>query len=493
MESMNAAAYLLATGQDSATALECGAERLTYAELRDAVARAAGAWRARGLAQGERVLVFAPDGIAWAIAYLGAIWAGGVAVGLNSRLFERELTVVLSESGARFIWCNESSRLLLERLLAKVSDPPKLVIDTEWSAALGAAGTVAAAELPQDAPALWVYTSGTTGLPKAVMHAQRSVIGSADFAREILGLCAEDRIYASSKMFFAYALGNSLCAGLRLGAAVIIDSEWPTAERVAEIVERHRPTVLFSVPTLYLKMLQAKVAMRIAAAGVRRFVSAGEALPAAVRRDWREATGVAPVSGYGASETVVLVFYCDDDSATLKPSPRLEYRMREGNDDAAPRRMWLRHPSIALGYWRRPEAERDSFADGWFSPGDLFRRREDGALELCGRDDDMLKISGQWVSILDVEQALLGASAGCVEGLAAVGFDNAEGLVSIALFVVPAAGQEREAQACLDAAIEKLPKLKRPRLVKWVSELPLSATGKLQRRKLKDQYLASAA
>mgnify|MGYP001585873190 CR=1 FL=1 len=490
---MNAAAYLLATGEPSAIALECGAERLSYGELRAAVAHAAGAWRARGLEQGERVLVFAPDSIAWVIAYLGAIWAGGVAVGLNSRLFERELSVVLSESGARFIWCNERESALLERLLADVADPPQLVIDAKWNADLAAAGAVPAAELPEEAMAIWIYTSGTTGVPKAVMHAQRGFIACADFAREVLGLGAHDRIYASSKLFFAYALGNSFCAGLRLGATVVLDSEWPTAERVAEVVERHRPTALFSVPTLYLKMLQAGVTARLAAAGVRRFVSAGEALPAAVRREWREATGVAPVSGYGASETVALMFYCDDDSALLKPSPRLEYRMREGADGAAPRRLWLRHPSVALGYWQRPEAERDSFADGWFSPGDLFRRRDDGTLEFCGRDDDMLKISGQWVSILDVEQALLAASAGCVEGLAAVGFDNAEGLASIALFAVAAQGHETQARERLDAGIAALPKLKRPRFVKWVSELPLTATGKLQRRKLKDLYLGGAA
>ena len=439
------------------------------------------------------MLIFAPDGIAWVIAYLGAIWAGGVAVGLNSRLFERELSVVLSESGARFIWCNESSRALLERLLATIADAPRLVIDAQWSAALDAAPALAAAEMDEDAVALWVYTSGTTGLPKAVMHAQRCVIASADFARDILGLGAQDRIYASSKLFFAYALGNSLCAGLRLGATVILDSEWPTAERVAEVVERHRPTALFSVPTLYLKMLQSGVAARLAAAGVRRYASAGEALPAAVRRNWREATGVAPVSGYGASETVVLVFYCNDDSAQLKLSARVEIRARDSANDASPQRMWLRHPSIALGYWRRPEAERDSFADGWFSPGDLFRRRDDGSMELCGRDDDMLKISGQWVSVLDVEQALLGASAGSVESLAAVGFENAEGLVSIALFAVAAPGQDALARERVNAGIAALPKLKQPRLVKWVGELPLTATGKLQRRKLKQQLAGSAA
>jgi len=490
---MNAAAYLLAIGKAGSTALECGAERLSYGELREAVRRAAGAWRARGLAQGERVLVFAPDGIAWAIAYLGAIWAGGVAVGLNSRLFERELTVVLSESEARFIWCNESSRALLERLLANIPNPPRLVIDAEWSAQLASAAPMAAAEMSDDAPAMWIYTSGTTGVPKAVIHAQRTVIASADFAQQILGLDAQDRIYASSKMFFAYALGNSFCAGLRLGAAVILDTEWPTAERVAEVTERHRPTALFSVPTLYLKMLQAGVAPRLRAAGVRYYGSAGEALPSAVRREWREATGVAPISGYGASETVALMFYCDDDSTRLKPSARLEYRIRDGSDATAPQRLWLRHPSVALGYWRRPEAERDSFDEGWFSPGDLFRRHEDGSLELCGRNDDMVKISGQWVSILDVEQALLGATAGCVDGLAAVGFENAAGLVSIALFAVAASGQEAQARERLAAAIAVLPKLKQPRLVKWVGELPLTATGKLQRRRLKDLYLTEAA
>lgn len=490
---MNAAAYLLATGQASAIALECGAERMTYDELRSAVERGAGAWRARGLKQGERVLVFAPDGIAWVIAYLGAIWAGGVAVGLNSRLFERELLVVLSESGARFIWCNESSRALLERLFADIADPAQLVIDAQWSESLPAAEPVAAAELPDDAPAMWIYTSGTTGVPKAVVHAQRTFIASADFARAILGLSAQDRIYASSKMFFAYALGNSLLAGLRLGATVILDPEWPTAERVAEIAERHRPTTLFSVPTLYLKMLQSGVAARLVAAGVRHFVSAGETLPPTLRRGWQDATGVAPVSGYGASETVALVFYCGDDSMKLKPAPRLEFSTRDGAEDETPQRLWLRHPSVALGYWRRPEAERDSFSDGRFSPGDLFRQCDDGYVEFCGRDDDMLKISGQWVSILQVEQTLLAASAGSVESLAAVGFDNAEGLVSIVLFVIAAQGQESLARERIDAGIEALPKLKRPRLVRWVSELPLTATGKLQRRKLKQQFLASAA
>lgn len=488
---MNAAGYLLFAGADEAIALECGKMRISYGELRVAVRRAAGAWRARGLGQGERVLVFAPDGIEWVIAYLGAIWAGGVAVGLNSRLFEKDLRVVLNESGARFIWCSAGSQALLGGLLAGASEAPRIIVDSDWAAGLGEASQILAHDQPEDAPALWIYTSGTTGIPKAVVHAQRCVLAAGTFAREVLGLGPGDRIYATSKLFFAYALGNNLFGGLAIGATVILDSEWPTAERVAEVVESHRPTVLFSVPTLYLKMLQAGVAARVAAAGVRRYVSAGESLPASVRRQWLEATGVAPVSGYGASETIVLVFYCDDDSAALKISPLTQFRFPEGSDSKAPRRLQIRHSSVALGYWKRPEAHQDGFADGWFSPGDLFCLRADARIEFCGRDDDMLKISGQWVSILDVEQSLLGAAGESLRALAAVGIDNVDGLIEIAVFAVATPGREQEADLSLCAGIEALPKIKRPRLVKWVQELPLTATGKLQRRKLKDLILSA--
>lgn len=491
---MNAAESLLSEGDDGRIALECGDSLTSYSALRDAVGRAAGAWRGLGLQIGDRVLVYAPDSVDWVIAYLGVIWAGGVAIGLNSRLFEKELSVVLADCGARFIFCDPSSVAALQRLLRGDSTAPGIVTQDEARALWSAAAAIPAEQRPADSPALWIYTSGTTGLPKGVIHAQRAVTESAGFAKTVLGLDAGARLYATSKLFFAYALGNALFAGLRLGGTVILDSEWPTPERVGEIVERHRPTVMFSVPTLYLKILQAGSTRRLARAGVRHFVSAGEVLPASVRRLWQDATGIAPVSGYGASETIALVLYCNDDSALLSPSPMVELHPRGGGAETGemPQRIWLRHPSVALGYWKRPQAESDSFADGWFSPGDLFRRAGAGAWEFCGRDDDMLKISGQWVSVLEVEQSLLSCAAGSVQQLAAVGYTSAEGLGSIAVFAVAAAGQESEARARVEAGIATLPKIKRPRLVKWINEMPVTATGKLQRRKLKDLYLADA-
>jgi acyl-coenzyme A synthetase/AMP-(fatty) acid ligase len=488
---MNAAESLLSTGDDRQIALECGEARMTYSELRDAVRRAAGAWRRAGLRTGDRVLVYAPDSIDWVIAYLGAIWAGGVAIGLNSRLFEKDLSAVISDCGARFVFCDSAGAAMLRRLLGAQSCAVSIVTQDEAHSLWDSAAAIPAEQRPEESPAFWIYTSGTTGVPKGVVHAQRAVIETGSFAQSVLGLDARARVYASSKMFFAYALGNALFGGLRLGGTVILDPEWPTAERVADMVERHRPHVMFSVPTLYLKMLQAGITWRLG--GVRHFVSAGEALPPNVRRLWKEATGIAPVSGYGASETIALVLYCNDDSKLLSLSPGVELRVAAGSPDIGktPQRVWLRHRCVALGYWQRPQAEADSFDAGWFSPGDLFRRSGAG-LEFCGRDDDMLKISGQWVSVLDIEQSLIACTAGSVQQLAAVSDTSRDGLGSIALFAVAVPGRETEARERIEAGIAALPKIKRPRLVKWIDEMPVTATGKLQRRKLKDLYLADA-
>jgi len=489
---MNAAETLLSAGADSQIALECGDRQLSYAELRSAVRRATGAWRQLGLLEDERVLIFAPDGIAWVVAYLGAIAAGGVAVGLNSRLFEKELSIILSESGARFICCEASSLPLLNGLCAQLEDPPRVLVmdgeESEVQRLLRLSPPMEPVPRQPEDMAFWIYTSGTTGRPKAVIHPQRVVDGCEAVAQQLLGLTASDRLYASSKMFFAYSLANSLLTGLRLGATVILDSEWPTAERVAVICEQHHPTVLFSVPTLYHKIVQGGLAQRLKAAGVRHFVSAGESLPISVRRELEAATGISPFSGYGTSETLALMLYSRDEQGILSPTPLTEVRNCETvseQDEGMPRRLCFRHPSVALGYWQRPDAQTD-FHDGYFSPGDMFVPREGEVLawEYSGRTDDMLKISGQWVSTIAVDQALLTACGDSVQELGSVALKNAEGLTEIAVFVVPTEGRAEDAQARLAKGIAALPGFKRPRRIRFVDSLPRTATGKLQRNKL---------
>lgn len=486
---MNAAQTLLQCGAPQATALECGDERLCYGELRDRVCRAAGAWRSLGLQPGERVVVLAPDSIAWVEAYLGAIWAGGVAIGINPRLAIGELLPILTESVVRFVWCERDEAAELANALTGMALAPTLVVggpgESDWDQRVRHSPECEAVLQDAEAPALWIGTSGTTGTSKGVIHAQRVALQPHSFATGVLGLTASDRLYASSKLFFAYALGNSLFAGLRAGATVILDRQWPDPERVLAMVEQHRPTLVFCVPTLYAKMLQTDVASRFAGQGVRHFVSAGESLPGSVRQAWREASGLGIVSGYGTSETLCLMLYSEQDDGLLQPTPNTQLRFAPDAGAALPQRIWLHNSTVALGYWQRPQAQADGFDDGWYCPGDMFLRRDEGQLEFAGRNDDLLKISGRWVSTLWVEQALGQAAGQSVAQLACVGVSTADGLTALSLIVQAAPDQRAVAHERIKAGIIALPTYRRPRWVHWVDTLPLTATGKLQRARLK--------
>jgi acyl-coenzyme A synthetase/AMP-(fatty) acid ligase len=485
---MNAAECLLSVGADAAVALECGDRRVTYAELRVAVPRAGAAWHALGLTPGARAVVLAPDSDDWVVAYLGAIWAGGVAIGINPHLALRDLAPILSDSEVRYVWCERELAGSVSALAESLPDGPTVVapggVSRDWTVAMQAATRIAPGEHGDEAPALWIGTSGTTGIPKGVIHPQRVVVHAHAFAGQVLDATAADRFYSTSKLFFAYALGNSLFAGLRVGATVILDRERATPERTREMIARHRPTLVFTVPTLYSKMLQENVAPDLAGAGIRHFVSAGEALPATVRSGWQRATGRAPISGYGTSETLCLALYCDDDTGLLHPTPLTLVRYADDIEPDIPQRISVRLPTLALGYWRRPEAQADGFHDGWFSPGDMFIRR-DARLEFAGRTDDLLKVAGQWVSTLWIEHALTEAGGDAIDQVAAVGIETPEGLTTIAALAVAVPGREDQARDRIGAGIEKLPKYRRPRWVHWVTELPLTATGKLQRSRLR--------
>ena len=485
---LNAAQTLLLAGAAQDTALECEVERLSYAALRQRVSQAAGAWRELGLCQGERVMVLAPDSIDWVIAYLGVIWAGGVVLGVNPRLALTELAPIVCESEVRFIWCETDAAAGLAQLVGGRDATPRLVVGgpgaSPWALRMAAAREIDAVLQDEDAPALWIGTSGTTGVSKAVIHAQRLALQPHCFARDILQLRAGDRLYASSKLFFAYALANSLFAGLRAGATVILDRQWPDPQRVLVMIGQHHPSLVFCVPTLYHKMLQCGVAMQLRDRGIRHFVSAGETLPAAVRQGWRDTTGMDIVSGYGTSETLCLMLYSANHDGLLQATPQTELRFAPDADPTLPQRIWLRSSAVALGYWRRPQAQADGFQAGWYSPGDMFLRRADGLLEFAGRTDDMLKLSGRWVSTLWVEQALAAAAGSSVAQLACVGVLAADGLTALSLLVVAAPQQQHLAAQRIQTGIDALPTHRRPRWVHWVDSLPLTATGKLQRAQL---------
>jgi acyl-coenzyme A synthetase/AMP-(fatty) acid ligase len=472
----NGAAGLLATGEDAHPAIVWHDGHVGYGALRDAVARAAAVWRAHGLRPGGRVAVRLPDGIDWVLAWLGAVWAGGVAVGVSPRLSPSEWRDLL-----------EASRFDLV-VTDTVDDTPAawrgLCIDPDTARRERlSAGPLAAEPMAADAPAFWVHSSGSSGAPKAVVHAHRALCEIARISTERLGLDAHDRLYASSRLFFTYPLVNVLLAGLAMGATVLLDPQWPSAATVAASVAALRPTVLFSVPSLYRDLLQDGAAAGLRGAGLARCVSAGEALSGRLRDAWQQGTGLPLIDGYGASETLVLVLTALPGEDGLRPSPGVQVQPLDPEAAAAgaPTRLLLHAATLAAGYHERPAAQAGAFRGGGFCPADLFVRTAGGGWRFAGREDTLVKIRGRWVDLVELGDRLAAGLPGLHEAAAAC-VPDADGVSSVAFFYV--ADDAPAVQARLVERIATLPPHERPASVQALHELPRTATGKLLRRQL---------
>jgi benzoate-CoA ligase len=482
--SMNAAATLLEAGAPSRTALVCGTERVDYATLRDAVARAAAAWLQRGLAPGDRVAIRLTDGTAWVSAYLGTIWAGGVAVAVNPCIPADDWRYIITEGGFRFILAESSEDT--------APDFRKRIVTLhDWLSVAGDATPVPPEPMHEESPAFWSHSSGTSGKPKAVVHAHRFALNVERVAAELLGVGPDDRLFASSKLFFAYPLGNSLFSGLKLGATVILDPQWPTAGTVAATIAEHRPTVLFCVPSLYRDLLKEGLAAPLSKQGLRRCVSAGEALPPSLREAWRKETGITIVDGYGASETLSLVLIDVGGGGGLSPAPGVAVQALDPHA-APPMRIRIHTPMLALGYWNRPDADAENFLEGAFCPADLFERGSAGTWRFTGREDCLVKIAGRWVNLIDLEQRLVTSCPGIAEA-AAVSATDGDGVAAVALFYVPKTDVPVAADAGLQACVAALPPHQRPRWLRPLESLPRTATGKLLRRRLQELHRTLAA
>jgi acyl-coenzyme A synthetase/AMP-(fatty) acid ligase len=294
---MNAAEHLLA-GAPGQIALIEGDIRVDYAGLRADCIRSAAALHDAGLRPGDACVLALPDGIEWATAFIGMLWAGVRPIAINPRTAAAQITDLMQDSGA--------AAALLEDQAARALGDKRAIDLTEWRRRVErATAAPAAAPAADDDPAFLLYSSGTTGRPKGILHAHRAIRDAHVFARDLLGARPEHRFYSSSKLFFAYPLANAFFAGLRLGATVVLDPEWPDPARVAAMVERHEPHIFFSVPTLYRRLVDAGVRFR----GLHAAVSAGEACPPALAREWQAMTGVPLVNGYGTTETLSLVLY----------------------------------------------------------------------------------------------------------------------------------------------------------------------------------------
>jgi acyl-coenzyme A synthetase/AMP-(fatty) acid ligase/rubrerythrin len=475
---LNAAAVLLSHGDSDRLALVCGDQQLTHRELRQRVACAAGLWRDRGLKPGDRVAIKLPDGIDWVVAFLGTIWAGGVAVAVNPQVPAPEWQYILEEAGFNVILAESA-----EGTPAPWAERVMLV--DESRRAVAASAPVEPAAMREDAAAFWCHSSGTSGRPKAVVHSHRFASTIERISRERLGITAADRLFATSRLFFSYPQTNSLFAGLKIGATVILDPQWPTAASAAATVARTHPTVLFSVPSLYRNLLHAGLAPAVAQAGVRLCVSAGEALPASLREAWREAGGLPMIDGYGASETLVLVLTATEGDDGLQPSPGVEVHPADPEAAIAgiPTRLRIRVPTLALGYLDRPAAQAETFRDGSFCPADLFLRTESGGWRFAGREDSLVKIKGRWVNLVELEERLGAGLPGLLEA-GCVCVPDADGVDCIAMFFVARDGAAEDVRKVLHERAATLPPYQRPGVWQAVPLLPRTPTGKLLRRRL---------
>jgi len=460
-------------------ALLCGDEAVTYRELAQRVEASAAALLALDARRGDRIALLMRDTPECAAAWLGAVHAGMVAMSINPRLSEAECRHVIDDSGTRLVIVEDAIATTQKTLIAQLEASGRLVSLDAWRDQLRRAVQLPVSNVESDDPAFLLYSSGTTGKPKGMAFGHRA-IASVGHAFRAFGIDEGARVFTTSKLYFAYGLEHALLAPLALGMTSVLCADWPETGPVLRIVERHRPDAMFSVPTVYRRLL-TDVPQKLAAfRGVRRFVAAGERLSAQIVSQWRDATGGELLNLYGMSETFCACIVTPPGSSngkrTGQPLSIAEVRLL-----GDPGVLWVRHPAMTRGYLKLPEQTREQFEDGWFCSRDVFTRDSAGYFVHQGRSDELLKVAGQWVRPGEVEE--VASLEGAVTDAACVPVLDGDGLQRLALFVTGAPGADRAAAAACEQA---LPPHKRPKWVRVVAELPRTATGKVQRFKLRE-------
>ena len=531
----------LARGRLEKTAFIDGTGRYAYGELAERVNRAGNALRALGAGMETRVLMCMLDGIDFPAVFWGAIKAGCVPIPINTLLTSNDYAHLLRDSRARIAVV---SAALLDRFEPALADQPhvgEVVVagdeahgDARSQAAVtgsdrppvtpagtgsgGAAETskgtngagrhrlrdLLAAASPRldpapttcDDVAFWLYTSGSTGTPKGSMHLHRDLVTTAEhYGVGTLGIREDDLVYSAAKLFFAYGLGNGMTFPFYVGATTVVLAGRPTPDVVTALLREHRPTIFYGVPTLYGAMLalppgddgDGSSRLRVA-------VSAGEALPAEIGTAWEARFGAPILDGLGSTE-MLHIFLSNREgdvrygtSGTAVPGYELKL-VSETGEPAAPGEigeLWVSGDSSAVAYWNQREKSLSTFHGPWTRTGDKYVVDAEGYYRYCGRTDDMLKVGGQWVSPFEVESALLGHPK--VLEAAVVAAEDEHGLVKPKAFVVPREGVESDAglaAALQEFVKDRLAPFKYPRWIEFARDLPKTATGKIQRFKLR--------
>src|SRR5271165_5593156 len=516
-EAFNFARHMLEAnaGRPDKVAFIDDERRLTYRELDERVRRFAGALRDAGVKREERVLILMLDGCDWPVAFLGAILAGAVPVAVNTLLTADDYAYMLEHARAQAAIVSGAVKPALKAALTKsdhevhkvvVSRPtqPLEFGEVEFEAFLDRHAPLA--RVPRthaDDPAFWLYSSGSTGRPKGAVHSHANPYWTAElYGKTILNLREDDVCFSAAKLFFAYGLGNALTFPLSVGATTLLMAERPTPDAVFKRwtggVGSFKPTVFYGAPTGFAGMLASTSLPAREDVALRLVSSAGEALPAEIGERFKRHFGLDIVDGIGSTEMLHIFISNRPDrvryGTTGWPVPGYEIELRGENGgpvpDGEPGDLYIHGPSAAMMYWGNRAKTRETFQGGWTKSGDKYIRNSDGSLTYAGRTDDMLKVSGVYVSPFEVEATIVQHPA--VLEAAVIGAPDADGLTKTKAFVVLKAGQSA-GEAELKAFVkDRLVPYKYPRAVEFVADLPKTATGKIQRFRLRERERGGA-
>jgi benzoate-CoA ligase family protein len=494
----------VAEGRAGAPAFHSDDRVLTYGDVQDLVDRTGNVLLELGVEMEDRVLVLCLDAPEFLAAFWGAIKIGAVPIPVNTLMRSQDYLYFLDDSRAKVAVVSApllgeagpalgQARFLRHVLVAGGAPGPHLGFEDRLARA---PRRLEPAPTSRDDAAFWLYSSGSTGFPKGAVHLHHDMwICTETYAKQVLGLRPTDKVYSAAKLFFAYGLGNAGYFPMGVGAQSVLFAHRPTPEGVFEVLARHRPTIFFGVPTLYAGMLAVKEAeRRFDLSSLRLCVSAGEALPEEIYTRWRERFGVEIIDGIGTTE--VLHIFLSNRPGAVRPGssglpvPGYEAVVLDDDGRPVPRgeigNLRVKGDSTMAYYWNKHDKTRESLYGAWIQTGDKYYQDPDGHFWFAGRSDDMLKVGGIWVSPVEVEATLIKHAA--VLEAAVVGQQDSEGLVKPKAFVVlkdPEVAGPALAEELKVFVKGRIAPYKYPRWIEFVAELPKTATGKIQRFKLR--------
>ena len=476
------------------------AEPVTYQMLAEQVNRCGNLLRSLTPEPGSRILMVVKDCPEFFYIFWGAIKAGLIPVPLNTLLRADDYRFMIEDSECASLVYSPEYQSEVDPALAASGHQPGFILCTEgpngmtgllgdYSPHLDPAPTTA------DTECFWLYSSGSTGRPKGAVHRHLDIVATCvHYAEDALGMIQEDVCFSAAKLFFAYGLGNAMTFPLWVGGTTVLSSQRPSPDMTFQIIEDHKPTIYFGVPTLYAAQLRTLEEGARDFSSVRCCVSAGEALPADIFRRWQEKTNTLILDGIGSTEA--LHIFISNTMADHRPGtsgkPVPGYRVKILNDEGKPvppgetGRLLVQGDSTSSRYWNNPQKTAETMADGWLNTGDTYFEDSDGYFVYCGRSDDMLKVGGIWCSPVEIENRLIEHPK--VLEAAVVGRPDTDELIKPEAFVV--LNQAGDASTVLADDLlrhcqERLARYKYPRWVNFVDELPKTATGKIQRFRLR--------